>query len=239
MPNTNPLSAAALLSDKTPDAELAVLAAAGNARAFEGIMRRHNRLLFRTARSILKSDADAEDAVQDTYLSAWRALGTFREDAKLSTWLVRIVLNEALKRVRRRASNVVMFDTGAVIGEEQLEASMEADHDEQPEPAASRAEMRRLMESRIDELPELFRTVFMLRAVEEMSVEEVSAALDIPATTVRTRFFRARAQLRESLSRDMDFALEDAFSFDGARCDRIVAGVLAIITRDGNLPPHS
>jgi RNA polymerase sigma-70 factor, ECF subfamily len=88
-------------------------------------------------------------------------------------------------------------------------------------------------------LPELFRTVFMLRAVEEMSVEEVAAALDIPETTVRTRFFRARAQLRESLSRDMDFALEDAFSFDGARCDRIVAGVLAIISRDGNVPPHS
>ena len=239
MPNTNPLSAAAPLSEKTPDTQLATLAAAGNTRAFEAIMRRHNRLLFRTARSILKRDADAEDAVQDTYLSAWRALGTFREDAKLSTWLVRIVLNEALKRVRRRASNVVMFDTGAAIDEEQLEASMEADHDEQPELAASRAEMRRLMESRIDELPELFRTVFMLRAVEEMSVEEVSAALDIPETTVRTRFFRARAQLREGLSRDMDFALEDAFSFDGARCDRIVAGVLAIITRDGNASPHS
>ena len=238
MPNTNPLSAAPL-SEKTPDTQLATLAAAGNARAFEAIMRRHNRLLFRTARSILKSDADAEDAVQDTYLSAWRALGTFREDAKLSTWLVRIVLNEALKRVRRRASNVVMFDTGAAIGEEQLEASMEADHDQEPELAASRAEMRRLMESRIDELPELFRTVFMLRAVEEMSVEEVSAVLDIPETTVRTRFFRARAQLRESLSRDMDFALEDAFSFDGARCDRIVAGVLAIVTRDGNVPPRS
>ena len=238
MQHTNTLSAAPLWSDQTPDAELAALAAAGNARAFEAIMRRNNRLLFRTARSILKSDADAEDAVQDAYLSAWRALGSFREDAKLSTWLVRIVLNEALKRIRRRGSNVVMFDTGALIDEEQLEASMEADHDEQPELAASRAEMRRLMEARIDELPELFRTVFMLRAVEEMSVEEVSAALDIPETTVRTRFFRARAQLRDSLSRDMDFALEDAFSFDGARCDRIVAGVLAIIARDG-APPQS
>jgi RNA polymerase sigma-70 factor (ECF subfamily) len=99
--------------------------------------------------------------------------------------------------------------------------------------------MRRLMEARIDELPELFRTVFMLRAVEEMSVEEVSAALDLPEATVRTRFFRARAQLRESLSRDVDFALEDAFSFDGARCDRIVAGVLATINCGGIVPPHS
>lgn len=233
-PNPQP---AAMLSDKTPDSELAVLAAAGNARAFEAIMRRHNRLLFRTARSILRSDAETEDAVQDAYLNAWRALGTFRDDAKLSTWLVRIVLNEALKRVRRRASNVVMFDSGVLVGEGQTEASMEADHDQQPDLVASRAEMRRLMEARIDELPELFRTVFMLRAVEEMSVEEVSAALDIPEATVRTRFFRARAQLRESLSRDVDFALEDAFSFDGARCDRIVAGVLATITRDGPVPP--
>ena len=236
MQSSSPLPAAPL-PDKTPDAELAALAAAGNARAFEAIMRRHNRLLFRTARSILRSDAETEDALQDAYLNAWRALGTFREDAKLSTWLVRIVLNEALKRVRRRASNVVMFDSGSTAGEAQPEASMEADHDQQPDLVASRAEMRRLMEARIDELPELFRTVFMLRAVEEMTVEEVSAALDIPEATVRTRFFRARAQLRESLSRDMDFALEDAFSFDGARCDRIVASTLAAITRDGSVPP--
>jgi RNA polymerase sigma-70 factor (ECF subfamily) len=216
-----------MLSDKTPDAELAALATAGDPRAFEAIMRRHNRLLFRTARSILRSDAETEDAVQDAYLNAWRALHTFRDDAKLSTWLVRIVLNEALKRVRRRASNVVMFDSAAPLGEGRTQATMEADHDQQPDLVASRAEMRRLMEARIDELPQLFRTVFMLRAVEEMSVEEVSTALDLPEATVRTRFFRARAQLRESLSRDMDFALEDAFSFDGARCDRIVVSVLA------------
>ncbi len=238
MKSLNPVTAAAL-PDKLPDSELAALAAAGNARAFEAIMRRHNRLLFRTARSILRSDAETEDAVQDAYLNAWRALGSFRDDAKLSTWLVRIVLNEALKRVRRRSSNVVMFDSGVPLDEAQAEPAMEADDDRQPEIAASRAEMRRLMEARIDELPELFRTVFMLRAVEEMSVEEVSAALDIPEATVRTRFFRARAQLRESLSRDMDFALEDAFSFAGARCDRIVAGVLAAISRDGHNPPLS
>lgn len=223
---------AALPSGELPDRELAALAAAGNARAFESIMRRHNRLMFRTARSVLKSDAETEDAVQDAYLNAWRALGSFRDDAKLSTWLVRIVLNEALKRVRRRASNVVLFDSGAPVEDPQAESAMEAERDPQPELAASRAEMRRLMEARIDELPELFRTVFMLRAVEELTVEEVAVALAIPEATVRTRFFRARAQLRESLSRDMDFALEDAFSFDGARCDRIVASVLAAIAAD-------
>lgn len=227
-----PQPSPALSSDKLPDKELAALAAAGDPRAFEVIMRRHNRLMFRTARSILKSDAETEDAVQDAYLNAWRALDTFRDDAKLSTWLVRIVLNEALKRVRRRASNVVMFDSGVPAAGAPAEPGTEADDSRQPETAASRAEMRRLMELRIDELPELFRTVFILRAVEELTVEEVAAALQIPEATVRTRFFRARAQLRESLSRDMDFAIEDAFSFDGERCDRIVANLLASIARE-------
>src|SRR5512133_3850074 len=96
-----------------------------------------------------------------------------------------------------------------------------------------------VMEGRIDEVGELLCMVLMLRAVEEMSVEEVSALLEIPEATVRTRFFRARAQLRESLSRDMDFALEDAFSFAGARCDRIVAHVLAAITPGGPVPPSN
>jgi RNA polymerase sigma-70 factor (ECF subfamily) len=243
MPGTTMQSSSSLpqpfVSDAEPDAELARLAAAGSTRAFEIIMRRHNRLLFRTARSILRSDADTEDAVQDAYLSAWRALGTFQGDAKLSTWLVRIVMNEALKRVRRRASNVVMFDSGAPVPEGPTEAGMEADQDEQPDMVASRAEMRRLVEAHIDGLPEVFRTVFVLRAVQELTVEEVAAALAIPEATVRTRYFRARAQLRESLSRNMDFALEDAFSFAGARCDRIVANVLATITRDGPVPPLS
>jgi RNA polymerase sigma-70 factor (ECF subfamily) len=116
---------------------------------------------------------------------------------------------------------------------------MEADHDDQPDQIVGRAEIRRLMESRIDALPEAFRTVFMLRAVQELSVEEVAAALHIPEATVRTRFFRARSLLRESLSRDIDFALEDAFSFAGHRCDSIVARVLARIHRDGKTPSNS
>lgn len=232
---TQPLLTAAAIENAS-DAELAKLAAAGAAPAFEAIMRRHNRLLFRTVRSILKSDADTEDAVQDAYLAAWRALGTFRGEAKFSSWLVRIALNEAFKRVRRRTSNVVKFGAGE-SDEEGPEASVEADEDHRPDLAASRGEMRRLMEARIDQLPDLFRTVFVLRAIEEMPAPEVAALLGIPEATVRTRFFRARAQLRESLSRDMDFAIEDAFSFAGVRCDRIVAHVLAAITRGGTVPP--
>jgi len=116
---------------------------------------------------------------------------------------------------------------------------MEADQDEQPDQLVGRAQIRRLMESRIDALPEAFRTVFMLRAVQELSVEEVAESLKIPEATVRTRFFRARSLLRESLSRDIDFALEDAFSFAGKRCDSIVANVLARIHKDGITPSDS
>ena len=97
---------------------------------------------------------------------------------------------------------------------------------ERPEAAAMRAELRRMLERRIDALPEQFRIVFMLREVEEMSVEETAECLDVPAATVRTRAFRARALLRESLSRDLDAATVDAFGFAGERCDRIVANVL-------------
>lgn len=213
------------------EADLVARAAQGDAAAFEAIMRRHNGLLFRTARSILKSDTEAEDALQDAYLRAWRGLAGFRAEAKLSTWLTRIVINEALGRLRRANANA-----GAEIIP--LETAMESPDFEaalastdagppQPEAQAMRAQLRRLMEARIDLLPEAFRTVFMLRAVEEQSVEEVALALGIPPATVRTRFFRARSLLREGLAQAMDTALADVFAFDGARCDRIVAQVLA------------
>jgi RNA polymerase sigma-70 factor (ECF subfamily) len=216
------------ISAATTDNELAVRAAAGDEAAFEAIMRRYNRLLFRTARSILRSDAETEEVLQEAYLRAWRALGSFRADAKLSTWLARIVINEALGRLRRRGAQVIPLEPAmepdATPVHERLE---DDDPDGQPELVAMRAQMRRLMEAQIDRLPEAFRTVFMLRAVEELSVDEVAAALEIPEATVRTRFFRARSLLREGLSREVDLAMGDAFAFAGRRCDRIVAGVLA------------
>ena len=205
-------------------------AAGGDARAFEALMRRHNRLMFRTARSVLRQDAESEDAVQDAYFKAWRALPGFRGEAKLSTWLVRIVMNEALARLRRASARVLPIAPTAAAGEPE-ELAEEA-HDDaaatahNPEHSAMRGELRRIVEARIDELPEQFRTVFILRAVEEMSVDEVADALKVPQATVRTRFFRARALLRASLERDLDFAVDEAFSFAGARCDRIVATVL-------------
>lgn len=215
------------IDGNTPDTELAQRAAAGEAAAFEAIMRRHNRRLFRTARSILKSDADAEDALQDAYLHAWRALGGFRAEARLSTWLVRIVVNEALARLRRKPPPLVSLDDAMAMPENPRENPFADEAAAAPDSLALRTQLRQLMEARIDRLPAAFRSVFMLRAVEEMSVEEVAQALAIPAATVRTRYFRARQLMRESLAGEFGAALGEAFAFDGARCDRIVAGVLA------------
>ncbi|MEO6974369.1 MAG: RNA polymerase sigma factor [Gallionella sp.] len=224
---------AAPISPHTTEAELVSRAAKGDEVAFEAIMRRHNQLLFRTSRSILKNDSEAEDALQETYLHAWSALKNFRADAKLSTWLVRIVINEALGRLKRKTAQIIPLDAAMNSIEPEIRGSLTGDPDHQPEYLAMRAQMRRLLETRIDLLPENFRTVFMLRAVEEMSVEEVAQALGIPEATVRTRFFRARSILREGLANQIDVALNDAFAFDGARCDRIVAGVLTRANAEG------
>lgn len=205
--------------------------------AWERLMRRYNRRLYRVARSMLRNDAEAEDALQDAYLRAFRAMAGFRGEASLSTWLNRIVVNECMTRLRRQArrDNIVPI---VALGMDDLqeEGSMAEDPcaagEERPDDALGRAELRALLERKIDGLPQDFRTVFVLRALEEMSVEEVAELLHIPPATVRSRFFRARAQLREALARDIDFAMEDAFSFDGERCDRIVAGVLRALDAD-------
>src|SRR3954469_3948912 len=215
----------ASLPSGASDSELIARAAAGDGRAFEALMRRYNRMLFRTARAILRDDAEAEDALQEAYLQAYASLASFRAEAKLSTWLARIVANEALMRLRkqtRRAEIVPMQSADAP----EVEQVMDTDMDNAPDTRVARGEIRRLLEAQIDALPETYRTVFMLRAVEELSVEETASVLDIPPATVRSRFFRARSQLREGLALKIDLACEDAFSFDGAKCDRIVANVL-------------
>ena len=227
-----PTAVAASHVPDLPDAEIARRIAADDWDALHRLMRRHNQTLYRTARSILKDDAEAEDAVQEAYLRAYRSMSGFRGEAKLSTWLVRIVANEALGRLRKRTR------TAEII---RMDSDLEADRDTadavgdawsaQPERAAMRSEARRLLEQSIDALPDAFRTVFLLRAVEEMTVDEVGAVLGIPEATVRSRFFRARGLLRESLAREIDVALDDAFAFAGERCDRIVAGVMANLAR--------
>ena len=212
----------------TPEADLVSRAASGDARSFERLMRHYNRTMFRTARAILKDDAEAEDALQEAYMQAYRSLGSFRADARFSTWLARIVVNESLMRLRKSARRAAIVPIQATTAVDEVE-QVSDDAMEKPESSAARAEMRRLLEAQIDLLPDAYRTVFMLRAVEEMSVEETAAVLGIPEPTVRTRFFRARSMLREGLAQKIDLACEDAFSFAGARCDRIVANVLARI----------
>ena len=194
---------------------------AGDMRALETLMRFHNRTLYRTARAILRDDAEAEDAVQEAYIQAYRALRTFRGESKLSTWLVRITANEALMRRRRNAR--------AAMVPSDVEPDSLASDEAGPEVGAERGEARRLLEAGIDALPDRFRAVFMLRAVEELTVEETAAALGIADATVRTRYFRARGLLREWLAHDFDTTRRDAFAFAGARCDRIVRHVLAVL----------
>ena len=210
------------------DVSLARRIAAGDRAAFAGLMRQHNRRLFRLARAMLRDDAEAEDALQEAYLAAHGALDRFRGDASLATWLSRLVRNECLDRLRRQQRRHNVVPIVALDGEVEREVDMsEADDVSAPDRALVRAEMRALLERKLDDLPEDFRTVFVLRAVEELSVEETAQVLGIPEATVRTRHFRARGLLRESLAREIDLAEKDLYEFGGRHCDHIVAQVMA------------
>lgn len=225
--STMPASGPQLLSHEIDDAALARRVAARDAAAFELLMRRHNRRLYRLARSMLRDAAEAEDALQDAYLAAFQAIGAFRGEASLGTWLSRVVANQCLGRLRRQArrDNIVPIVSAGEPDEEGEPMAIEAI--ETPDRALVRAEFRAVLERKLDELPEAFRTVFVLRCVEELSVEETARTLDIPEATVRSRHFRARSLLREALAQEIDLAERDVWSFDGERCDRIVAAVLA------------
>jgi RNA polymerase sigma-70 factor, ECF subfamily len=227
---TKPLPRAGSLD--APDEELARRVAKGDTPAFEALMRRHNRAMFRTARAILHDDAEAEDALQDAYLQAYRTIGGFRGDAKFSTWMARVVANEALARLRKQVRRAAIVPLQAGVEIDEVNATMEGSMDKGPETAARRAEMRRILEKRIDALPGAYRPVFMLRAVEEYSVEETAAILQIPAATVRSRLHRARSLLREALASEVDLAYEEVFGFAGERCDRIVATVMQRIAKE-------
>lgn len=211
------------------EAALIKAAALGEHAAFEEIVRRHNQVMFRTARSILKSDEDAEDAVQDAYLRAWRGLPKFRGGSKLSTWLVRIVSNEALGQLRRARARTFPLEEAMTHPDPDVQLALAAAPESGPEQEALRAETRSTVEGHIDGLPDEFRTVFMLRAVEEWSSREVAEALGIAEATVRTRYFRARKLLQEALTVEAETALPEAFGFDGARCDRMTANVMRLV----------
>jgi RNA polymerase sigma-70 factor (ECF subfamily) len=191
-------------------------------------MQRHNRRLFRVARSVVDDDAEAEDVVQEAWVRAFTHLDGFRGEARLSTWLTRIALNEALGRLRQRRVTVGLNDIDAIDdqGETRVIYLPSAARESDPEAAAARAEVRQLLERAVDQLPDAFRTVFVLRDIEEMSTEETAAHLGLRPETVKTRLHRARRLLRQSLARTLSDAAGEVFPCAGARCARITEAVL-------------
>lgn len=190
------------------------------------LIRRYDQAMYRTARSILKDDTEAEDVVQEGFLLAYRGLGSFRHDAKLSTWLIRIVVNLAAGRLRKVSHRQNMVQSSNPMRER---TDRDDDAPEQPDQALGREEIRRLLEAKIDRLPDPYCVVFVLHGVQELSIEETSEALGIPQATVRSRYSRARKLLRKSLSTELHGALGDAFPFAGQRCDRMVSSVIAAL----------
>lgn len=197
--------------------------------SFRFLMSSCNQRLFRIARSVVNSDHEAEDIVQEAYVTAYEKLGTFRGECSLLTWLTRIVLNEARQRLRDRKHNV---DLCRAEAEQESSAQVIAFPSrnaggEDPVATAARAEMRRLLEQAIDSLPSPFRVVYMLREIEECSVEETARVLSLRPETVKTRLHRARRLLRAHIETQVEASLKDAFQFLGLRCARIADGVIA------------
>jgi RNA polymerase sigma-70 factor (ECF subfamily) len=214
------------------EGELAETAQGGDRGAFCEIMQRCNQRLFRIARSVVRDDNEAEDVLQEAYTRAFAAIGGFRGESSLFTWLTQITLNEARGRLRKRRTSV---------GLEAVEAAQERgarlimfphSFSASPESEAARSETRRLMETAIDELPEPFRLVFILRAIEECTVDETAAQLDLLPETVKTRLFRARKLLQKALSEKLASSVTEAFPVLGERCQRVTDAVLARLETD-------
>ena len=209
----------AMSMEDLDDAALVERARQRDGAAFWLIVKRHNQRLYRVARAVLDDDAEAEDVVQETYIQAFLHLADFRAEARLSTWLTRIALNEALGRRRQRRPAV---DVTAV----EAMAAPSSPHKADPEAATALVEIRRLLERAVDGLPEPFRVVFVLRDVEEMSTEETALLLGVRPQTVKTRLHRARRLLREALRDEFATVFTDTFPFAGAPCDRLTQAVL-------------
>jgi len=212
------------LSDLPDDRLVELVTKQKDLAAFEALMRRHNRRLFRVTRSILRDVDTAEDAVQETYLRAFTRLDSYRPEGKFGAWLTRVALNEALMIRRRTRGDTVSLDEA---GEEAL--SIEDHGQEVPgaDQYVEAAHARALLEHAIDKLPENFRMVFVLRVVEGLDVRETAESLEINPTTVRTRLFRAQRQLRADLAQRLRGESAGIFDFGAERCDRVVERVLA------------
>ena len=202
---------------------------AGQVELFELLMRRHNARLYRAMLAILRDPTDAEDVMQEAYVRAYEHLHEFEGRAQFSTWLTRIAINEALGRRRATQRRLAALDGGsvAVLDEYRDKMMRGSSFTPAPDAALAQVQLRGLLESAIARLPESFRTVFVLREIEGMSVDEVAETLDIPAATVKTRDLRARRRLREALAPDVASALSGAFPFAGADCSAITERVVA------------
>jgi RNA polymerase sigma-70 factor (ECF subfamily) len=204
-----------------PDEEIVQRVCAGARELFEILMRRHNQTIYRAIRSILRDEAEVEDAMQQTYLSAFVHLRQFGGEARFSTWLVRIAVNEALDRRRRQLR---------LVGQDELvPESPHPDPHDSPEERASSRELGQWLERTIDALPDLYRSVVMLREVEGMSTLVVAEALGVSEEVVKTRLHRARLLLRGRMEADLAAESREQFPFHAPRCDRVVAGVLAAL----------
>ena len=212
------------------DFELARLCAARDREAIRCVTTANNQRLFRTAWSILKNRAEAEEAVQAAYLSAFANMGSFEGRSALSTWLTRIVVNEALGRRRaeqRRRQH--LEEEGVAVMDAYRENLMRGSAAESPDAALAREQIRRRLEAAVAELPDVFRTVFVLREVEGLSSEETADALGVPVATVKTRLLRARRRLRQMLAPEISTVLSGAFPFAGADCAAMTERVMAAL----------
>jgi len=221
----------------THDEDSALLAGLrqGQARAFEQMMRRYNRLLYRAARGIVHDDAEAQDAVQEAWLHAFTGLHAFRGDASLGTWLTRIVINQALVQ-QRRLGRLVLWNEDVESRESDMDKEpLGGDAMESPEDQVARLQVRHQLEQAIDTLPPMYRSVFILRAVHGLSVEDTAHGLDVSADVVKTRFLRARAQLRSLLGFDPETEAAYLHDFAGHRCSDLVARVLRELRARGVL----
>ena len=209
------------------DAKLARLCADRDADAVRHVLTCNNQRLFRAAWSILKDRAEAEEAVQAAYVSAFSSMDRFEGRSSLSTWLTRIVINEALGRLRsERRRRAQLEAEGVPVLDAYREKLMAGSETSPPDAAVAREQLRRLLEHAIGGLPEIFRTVFVLREIEGLSVEDTAEALSIPSATVKTRLLRARRQLREELAPEVQGALTGTFPFAGNDCAAMTERVL-------------
>jgi RNA polymerase sigma-70 factor, ECF subfamily len=212
------------------DLELARLCARRDRGAINHVITNNNQRLFRTAWSILKNRAEAEEAVQAAYLSAFGSIGSFEGRSALSTWLTRIVMNEALGRHRvedRRRRQ--LEEEGVAVLDAYRETLMRGSEPDAPDVTVAREQIRKLLEQAVGQLPETFRTVFVLREIEGLSSEETAAILEIPLATVKTRLYRARRRLQEMLAPEMSNLLTGTFPFAGSDCAALTERVLAVL----------